>query len=153
MLFVEYLFSFILNDKQKHIVVVGAGPGGLTAAMLLGARGFRVTLVEKDSTLGGRNAAIDLNGYKFDTGPTFLMMKFILDEVFEEAGRASDDYLDFVKLEPMYRLAFDQATVEPTTDHAAMREQIARVFPGNEEGFDRFLEKDPFLRGGFQSGS
>ena len=48
-LFVEYLFSFILNDKQKHIVVVGAGPGGLTAAMLLGARGFRVTLVEKDS--------------------------------------------------------------------------------------------------------
>lgn len=141
-LFVEYLFSFILNDKQKHIVVVGAGPGGLTAAMLLGARGFRVTLVEKDSTLGGRNAAIDLNGYKFDTGPTFLMMKFILDEVFEEAGRASDDYLDFVKLEPMYRLAFDQATVEPTTDHAAMREQIARVFPGNEEGFDRFLEKE-----------
>ena len=95
-LFVEYLFSFILNDKQKHIVVVGAGPGGLTAAMLLGARGFRVTLVEKDSALGGRNAAIDLNGYKFDTGPTFLMMKFILDEVFEEAGRASDDYLDFV---------------------------------------------------------
>ena len=65
-----------MNDTQKHILVVGAGPGGLTAAMLLGARGFRVTLVEKDDAVGGRNASMDLNGYKFDTGPTFLMMKF-----------------------------------------------------------------------------
>jgi phytoene desaturase len=139
---VEYLFNNALENKKKHIVVVGAGPGGLTAAMLLGARGFRVTLVEKDAAIGGRNAAIDLNGYKFDTGPTFLMMKFILDEVFEEAGRQSHDYLDFVQLEPMYRLDFATTQVEPTTDHQAMRAQIAKLFPGNEEGFDRFLKKE-----------
>lgn len=90
-------------STAKQIVIVGAGPGGLTTAMLLAARGFKVTVCEKDNHVGGRNAAIVRNGYKFDTGPTFLMMKFILDEVFEEAGRHIDDYLQCVKLEPMYR--------------------------------------------------
>ena len=81
-----YSFATGMNlstKSQKHIVVVGAGPGGLTSAMLLAARGFKVTLVEQTDRVGGRNAAISRNGYKFDTGPTFLMMKFILDEVFE----------------------------------------------------------------------
>ena len=90
---------------QKNINVVGAGPGGLTVAMLLAKRGFNVNLFEKESTAGGRNAALVRNGYKFDLGPTFLMMKFILDEVFEEAGCNIDDYLDFVKLEPGFRHA------------------------------------------------
>ena len=122
--------------------MVGAGPGGLTAAMLLAARGFKVTLVEKAGRVGGRNAAIERNGYKFDTGPTFLMMKFILDEVFEESGRKSEDYLKFVKLEPMYRLQFDDMVFEPTTDHAAMLKQLNEKFPGNAEGYWRFLETE-----------
>ena len=129
-------------SAKKHIIVVGAGPGGLTAAMLLAARGFKVTLVEKNDRVGGRNAAIIRNGYKFDTGPTFLMMKFILDEVFEEARRRSDDYLKFVKLEPMYRLQFHDTTVEPTTDHAAMLKQLNDKFPGNAKGYWKFLEKE-----------
>jgi phytoene desaturase len=128
-----------MGSPRKHIVVVGSGPGGLSAAMLLAARGFKVTLLEKDSVVGGRNASFDINGYKFDTGPTFLMMKFILDEIFWEAGRDSQDYLDFFKLDPMYRLEFYGSRLEPTTDHTAMRDQIARVFPGNEDGFNRFL--------------
>jgi phytoene desaturase len=59
------------QESQKHILVVGAGPGGLTAAMILAYRGFKVTVLEKESKVGGRNAAIEKNGYKFDTGPTF----------------------------------------------------------------------------------
>ena len=72
-------------EDQSHktkINIAGAGPGGLTAAMLLARRGFKVKIFEKAPYVGGRNAAIIRNGYKFDTGPTFLMMKFILDEVF-----------------------------------------------------------------------
>ena len=130
------------TKSKKHIIVVGAGPGGLTAAMLLAARGFKVTLVEKMNRVGGRNAAIERNGYKFDTGPTFLMMKFILDEVFEESGRKSEDYLKFVKLEPMYRLQFDDMMFEPTTDHAAMLKQLNEKFPGNAEGYWHFLETE-----------
>ena len=130
------------NTAQKHILVVGAGPGGLTTAMLLAARGFKVTLVEKQDRVGGRNSAMVRNGYKFDTGPTFLMMKFILDEVFEEAGRRSEDYLKFVKLEPMYRLQFDDMAVEPTTDHAAMLKQLNAKFPGNAKGYWKFLKTE-----------
>ena len=70
------------QSNKTKINIVGAGPGGLTAAMLLARRGFKVKIFEKAPYVGGRNAAIIRNGYKFDTGPTFLMMKFILDEVF-----------------------------------------------------------------------
>jgi 4,4'-diapophytoene desaturase len=129
----------VRSPEQKHILVVGAGPGGLTTAMLLAHRGFKVTLFEKDTRAGGRNAAIVRNGYKFDTGPTFLMMKFILDEVFEEAGRHIDDYLKCVKLEPMYRLQFDDVRLEPTTAREAMLQQLDEHFPGNRDGYDRFM--------------
>lgn len=130
----------------RSVNVVGAGPGGLTVAMILAYRGFKVTVFEKDSQVGGRNAAIIRNGYKFDTGPTFLMMKFILDEVFEESGRRIEDYLDCVKLEPMYRLQFDDIRIEPTTDREAMLQQMDAHFPGNAEGYDKFMrvEKERF---------
>lgn len=127
------------RDSRKHIIVVGAGPGGLTTAMLLASRGFRVTVFEKAAHVGGRNAAILSHGYKFDTGPTFLMMKFILDEVFEESGRHIADYLNCVKLEPMYRLQFDDLRLEPTTDREAMLQQLDACFPGNRAGYDKFM--------------
>ncbi|HOX56947.1 MAG TPA: phytoene desaturase family protein [Candidatus Paceibacterota bacterium] len=136
------------SNMQKHIIIVGAGPGGLTAAMLLAARGFKVTVFEKDPHVGGRNAAIVRNGYKFDTGPTFLMMKFILDEVFEEAGRHIDECLKCVKLEPMYRLQFQDVGLEPTTDREVMLRQLDTHFPGNRAGYDKFMavEKERFHR-------
>lgn len=136
------------NTAQQHIAVVGAGPGGLTAAMLLAARGFKVTVCEKDGQVGGRNAAIMRNGYKFDTGPTFLMMNFILDEVFEEAGRRIGDYLKCVKLEPMYRLQFTNKRIEPTTNRDAMLQQMEGFFPGSGIGYDKFMtvERERFRR-------
>ena len=69
---------------RKKVLVIGAGPGGLTAAMILAKRGFDVTVFEKEPVVGGRNAPIRLDGYTFDTGPTFLMMNFTLREMFEE---------------------------------------------------------------------
>ena len=125
--------------SQKHILVVGAGPGGLTAAMILAFRGFKVTLIEKEEKVGGRNASIEQGGYKFDTGPTFLMMKFLLDEVFEEAGRNLDDYVECTKLEPMYRLQFKDKAFEPTTEREAMLQQMDACFPGNRDGYDKFM--------------
>ena len=134
------------QGNQTSINIVGAGPGGLTAAMLLAQRGFKVQIFEKANGVGGRNTAIIRNGYKFDTGPTFLMMKFILDEVFDEAGRNIDNYLEFQKLEPMYRLQFNDARLEPTTEREAMLQQIDGSFPGNRDGYDRFMaaEKQRF---------
>src|SRR5579863_4542535 len=94
------------DGKKKSVAIVGAGPGGLAAGMLLAQRGFRVQVFEKQPIIGGRNAEVRLGEYRFDLGPTFLMMKFLLDELFTEGGRESGDYLEFRKLDPMYALAF-----------------------------------------------
>jgi phytoene desaturase len=130
------------STGRPSIAVIGAGPGGLSSAMLLAARGFDVTIFEKGSRVGGRNAGIERNGYKFDTGPTFLMMKFILDELFEEAGRRSEDYMDFVQLEPMYRLQFKDKRIEPTTVREAMLRELEAEFPGSSEGYLRFMKDE-----------
>lgn len=81
-----------------------------------------------------------LGKYHFDIGPTFLLMKPILDEVFELAGAQSSEYLDFHKVDPMYELHFAEKTVPMTSNHAKMRETISQLFPGEEEGFDRYIK-------------
>lgn len=97
--------------EAKNVVVIGAGPGGLASAMLLARRGFRVQVFEKAPRVGGRTAEVSLGPYRFDLGPTFLMMKFLLDELFEDAGRQTADYLDCRALDPMYRLNFSDKTM------------------------------------------
>lgn len=128
---------------DKHIIVVGAGPGGLTGAMLLASRGFKVTVFEKASEVGGRNAAIRIGDFKFDTGPTFLMMKFTLDDVFAASGLRADDYFEARRLEPMYRLCFDDGETYAWDEVAKMRAEIAKKFPGQETGYDRFVAREP----------
>jgi phytoene desaturase len=128
--------------KREKIIIVGAGPGGLTAAMILARRGFRVVVCEKRDRVGGRNEGFSLGPYRFDTGPTFLMMKFLLDEMFREAGRDARDYLEFTRLEPMYKLQFADRYLLPNTDADAMRAEIRRAFPGEEKGLDRFLQRE-----------
>jgi phytoene desaturase len=125
--------------KDKRVVIVGAGPGGLTAGMILARRGFDVTIVEKRDRVGGRNAELKVGDFSFDTGPTFLHQKFTLDEVFQEAGRKSEDYLDFVLLDPMTRLTWDGVSLETTCDIERMAADIGRNFPGDADGYRRFM--------------
>ena len=93
-----------LKNNSRHIVVVGAGPGGLTSAMILAHRGFRVTVVEKAGRVGGRNAELRAGDFSFDTGPTFLHQRFTLDEVFAEAGRDLDEELELVLLDQLVKV-------------------------------------------------
>jgi phytoene desaturase len=127
---------------KKKIVIVGAGPGGLTSAMILARRGFEVEVLEKDAVVGGRSACLSFDGFDFDTGPTFLMMKFVLDEMFEEAGERIEDYLEAVELDPMYRLVFNDRSIDMTSDPEAMKQEIARLFPGSEADLDKFLTRE-----------
>ena len=126
----------------KKIAIIGAGPGGLTAGMILAKNGFDVEIFEKEGQVGGRNAAIKLGEYTFDTGPTFLMMNFVLEEVFKMAGKDVKDYLEQIQLDPMYRLKFSDIEVWPTSDHEKMKQEIAKLFPGNEDGYQKFLDKE-----------
>jgi phytoene desaturase len=110
--------------------------------MLLSRRGFHVQVFEKADRVGGRTAELTLGDYRFDVGPTFLMMKYVLDELFEDAGRHIDDYLDCRPLDPMYRLAFPRASMLVRPDPEAMRCEIERCFPGEGGGFTRFLREE-----------
>jgi len=126
-------------DQKKHILVVGAGPGGLTAGMLLAHRGFRVTIIEKNNWVGGRNAELNLDGFSFDLGPTFLHQKFCLDEIFAEIGGTSEDHLDFVDLNPMTRLSWGDTSLHTYSNTEKMSAEIERVFPGSSSGFERYM--------------
>ncbi len=127
---------------DKHIIIVGGGPGGLCAAMLLSRRGFKVSLFDKNGEVGGRNRALRADGFVFDVGPTFLLMKGVLDEMFELCGRDSAEYLDFVRLDPMYRLFFDDRQIDIYSNPESMRRELQRVFPGSPPGYDRFLRAE-----------
>ncbi|MBN2312041.1 MAG: phytoene desaturase [Candidatus Hydrogenedentes bacterium] len=131
-----------MKAHDKHIVIVGAGPGGLTAAMILAHRGFRISVFEAKDTVGGRNAPIHMDGYTFDTGPTFLMLKTILDEVFHEAGAATDSLMDMRRIEPMYRLVFTDKSIEPVSDPDAMTALLKRLYPGREQGYRAFHKRE-----------
>jgi phytoene desaturase len=120
------------KSSSKSVVVVGAGPGGLTAAMILARRGCRVTVLEAQDLVGGRNAGIRLGPYTFDTGPTFLMLKDVLEASFADAGADLDTELSLRRLTPMYRLLFRDRALDTFDDPAAMEAEIGRLFPGHE---------------------
>ena len=125
--------------KSKRVVIVGAGPGGLTAGMILASRGLDVTIVEKQDRVGGRNAELKVGDFSFDTGPTFLHQKFTLDEVFAEAGRKPEDYMELVQLDPMTRLTWGDISMETTSDLKKMASNMEAAFPGSSEGYMRFM--------------
>ncbi|MCX5776980.1 MAG: phytoene desaturase family protein [Candidatus Firestonebacteria bacterium] len=126
----------------KCIVIVGAGPGGLSAGMILAKRGFKVTILEKEAVAGGRNAPLKKDGYTFDIGPTFLMMNYILKEIFEESGKKAEDYIKVQRLDPMYRLKFTDKDIIISSGFEEMKAEIEKHFPGNTDALRKFMETE-----------
>ncbi|MBY0336157.1 MAG: phytoene desaturase [Acetobacteraceae bacterium] len=133
-----------LRRPRPHIAIVGAGPGGLAAAMLLGAAGARVTVFEKDEVVGGRTRTLTApGGYRFDLGPTFFLYPRILKEVFQTCGAELEQEVEMLRLDPQYRLIFESAggnaVLDATPDMERMAEQIRRIAPQDVEGLPRFM--------------
>jgi phytoene desaturase len=93
---------------MKKVVIIGAGPGGLSAGMILGHNNFQVDIYEKKKYIGGRNSELKLGEYKFDLRPTFFLVKDILENIFQMTGRKLEDYVKLHRIEPMYRLKFSE---------------------------------------------
>jgi phytoene desaturase len=147
--------------KPKHkVVIVGAGPGGLAAAILLARSGVDVTVVERRDVVGGRTSTMEREGFKFDTGPTFFLYPRVLREILAAAGRDLDQEIPMHRLDPQYRLVFGSGgELLATPDLQRMEQAIARLSPDDARGFQRFfcdnrnkLEKfTPFLESPFSS--
>lgn len=125
-----------------HTVVIGAGLGGLAAALRLRARGYAVTLVDRLDQLGGRAAVYHRNGFVFDAGPTVVTAPFLIEELFALFGKRMDDYLTMVPLSPWYRIRFDDGrTFDYGGTVADTEAEIRRFNPADVRGYRRFLAR------------
>ena len=126
---------------MKHAIVIGSGFGGLAAAVRLGVRGYRVTVLEKLDAPGGRAYVYRQDGYTFDAGPTIVTAPYLLEDLWKICGKRLSDHVRLRSIDPFYEVRFDDGDVfRYTADLAMMREQIARIEPRDVEGFDRFLD-------------
>ncbi|MFF5447253.1 phytoene desaturase family protein [Streptomyces sp. NPDC012888] len=122
-----------LTGRTDHVVVVGAGLAGLSAALHLLGAGRRVTVVERDGLPGGRAGRLHRNGYRIDTGPTVLTMPDLADEAFAAVGDSLHRRVDLIGLHPAYRAQFaDGTTLDVHTDGEAMAAAVER-FAGPRE--------------------
>ncbi|MCZ8102239.1 MAG: phytoene desaturase [Burkholderiales bacterium] len=130
-----------VEDRRPLAIVVGSGFGGLAAAVRLGARGYRVQVLERLEQPGGRAAVFRQDGFVFDAGPTIITLPSLFEELWTLCGRRFADDVDLRPLDPFYRLVFpDGSTFACSGDDAAMREEVRRLNPGDLDGYARFLE-------------
>ena len=115
---------------SAKILVVGAGPGGLAAALLLAHAGFQVEVFERQPQVGGRTQTFDQAGFRFDLGPTFFLYPRILQEIFQTLGQSLEEHVELIRLDPEYRLIFGQGgELLATPDPQKMEQAIARLAP------------------------
>ncbi len=140
------------SRKAPRAVVIGSGFGGLAAAVRLGARGYRVTVVEKLDAPGGRAYVHRQDGFTFDAGPTVITAPFLFEELWALAGRRLADDVDLRPVTPFYRIRFhDGESFDYTGDAAAMRAEVARLAPGDVDGYERFVRRsEEIFRVGFE---
>jgi len=129
------------QKSTGSVLVIGAGLGGLSAAISLATEGFQVDLVEKNGHLGGKLNLLEKNGFSFDLGPSILTMPHLFERLFTRAGRRMEDYLTIEPVTPHWRNFFEDGTAfDLLPDKAAMERELLRVFPGEVKGFFRFLD-------------
>lgn len=140
------------SGSAPHAVVIGSGFGGLAAAVRLGARGYRVTVLEKLDGPGGRAYVFRQDGYTFDGGPTIVTAPFLFEELWELCGRRFAEEIDLRPMSPFYRIRFEDGAVFDTSDDPeAMRREVARFSPGDVAGYEQFLEaSEETFKIGFQ---
>lgn len=124
----------------KQIVVVGAGLGGLSAAIHARLRGHDVLLLEK-GPIGGKAAAIETHGFRLDPGPSIIILTRIYDQVFRDAGRDPDDYLRFRRLDPISRVRFEGETIDLPASREECERLVADRWPEDGESFRELMAK------------
>jgi phytoene desaturase len=129
-----------MSAQAPAALVIGSGFGGLAAAIRLGARGYRVTVLERLDRPGGRAAVHEQDGFRFDAGPTIVTEPQLFADLWALCGRRFQDEIDLRALDPYYRVRFaDGSAVDWSGDPASMRALVARLAPADLAGYERVL--------------
>ena len=130
------------EDARPHAAVIGSGFGGLAAAVRLGARGYRVTILERLDAPGGRAYVHRQDGFTFDAGPTIITVPHLFEDLWRLCGRRMSDDVELRAVDPFYRLVFDDGHVmDCHADPAAMLAEVARTSPADVAGYQRFMKR------------
>ena len=140
---------------KKHILIIGAGIGGLSAAIRLAARGHSVQILEQQAQIGGKLNQLTMQGFTFDTGPSLITMPYVLHDLFQAASRQLEDYLDLVPLDITCRYFYrDGLVLNAWRDRQRLIEEFRRLEPADGEALQQFFSfaenifqaaADPFL--------
>ena len=123
-----------------HAIVIGAGFGGIAAALRLRAKGYQVTVIDRCEKLGGRAQVFERNGFKHDAGPTVITAPFLFDELFELFNEKFSDYVNLVPLKPWYRFYFhDKSTFDYGGTLDETLAEITRIEPKDCAGYIKLL--------------
>jgi len=145
----------VSTPLHKSVIVIGAGIGGLAAAIRLAAQGHHVTILERQAQVGGKLNHVERNGFSFDTGPSLITMPYVLEDLFSSAQRNLNDYLDLLSLDITCRYFYhDGVVLNAWRDQERLAEEFARLNPHDGVALYRFLDSarniyqaaaDPFL--------
>ncbi|HSH04772.1 MAG TPA: phytoene desaturase family protein [Anaerolineae bacterium] len=125
---------------QEKVIIIGSGFGALGAAARLAAKGYQVELFEKRDKPGGRGYTYEIDGFKFDGGPTVITAPFMFDDIFAQAGRNREDYVKFVPCDPFYRIFNHEGRqFDYNGDPDFILNQIDQWNPADKEGYQRFM--------------
>ena len=128
--------------ENKRVVVIGAGFAGISAATHLANSGYQVTLVEKNSTPGGRARMFEAEGFSFDMGPSWYWMPDVFDSYFENFGKKTADYYDLIRLDPSYTVIFGENDfLDIPASLTEFKEMLNKIEPGSDIALDKFLSQ------------
>lgn len=131
---------------MKSGIIIGAGIGGLSAAIRLAVQGVRVTILEQSDAPGGKMREVHAEGFRWDTGPSVITMRPVLEELFASAGRRLEDALALTPVEPLTRYFYEDGVVlDASRDRAVMAEQIHKIDRADAAGYAAYLDHADFL--------
>jgi len=132
----------VAGEETSDVLIVGAGPGGLAAAMLLAKAGVSVTIIEKSNDVGGRTRVFEKDGFKFDNGPTFFHYPEIAEEIFRALDLDAYKELNLIPIDPNYRLVFGAGgSIDASTNLDDVTQQISDLCgDDNARGFREYIE-------------
>jgi phytoene desaturase len=125
---------------QKSVLVIGSGFAGLSAASFMAKEGWDVTVIEKNSTPGGRARQLKENGFTFDMGPSFYWMPDVFERYFEQFGKKVADYYSLHRLDPSYRIYWDDGYTDMPADYEGVKAVFESIEPGSADKLEKYLK-------------